>query len=133
MSTAIKCPQCGNEFPLESAVFDEYKKEPAPAFHAQSIENNASMVIELKERTIRPIWCRIRRKRDDISLRNPRRFFYCNFFAGKLRADGCREHLSVARISLCVHPQRAMPLFGRAAGQRKKEAKAEYTESPHAD
>ena len=27
MSTAIKCPQCGNEFPLESAVFEEYKKE----------------------------------------------------------------------------------------------------------
>src|SRR4030095_4430470 len=27
MSTTIKCPKCTYEFPLESAVFDEYKKE----------------------------------------------------------------------------------------------------------
>src|SRR5258707_14049974 len=27
MYTSIKCPNCSHEFPLESAVFEEYKKE----------------------------------------------------------------------------------------------------------
>ena len=27
MSTTIKCPNCSHEFPLESAVFEEYKRE----------------------------------------------------------------------------------------------------------
>ena len=87
---------------------DEYEEKPAAALDAQCVEHDASVFVELDQRTISSILGRIGRKRDDILLRNPRHLFDGNIFSRNLGAHRCCEYFGIPGIRLCVHPERAM-------------------------
>ena len=111
---------------------DEHKEETAAALNAQRVQHHASVVVELNQGAISSVLGRIRREPDDIVLRNPRRLFNGDIFSRDLGANRCCEYLTVPRVCLCVHPERAMSLFRDTIGERKSQANREYTESLHA-
>src|ERR1700730_18186631 len=52
MATAIKCPNCGHQFPMEEAVSEEYKKnlrEQMQAYKKQKDEEMVRKELELQQ------------------------------------------------------------------------------------
>src|SRR5256886_9365440 len=70
----------------ESAI-NEHKEETASALHAQGIEDDASVFVQLNQRTISSILRRISGKRCNILLRNPWHLFNGHVFARYLAAN----------------------------------------------
>src|SRR5438874_3705700 len=92
----ISCGKPGRnvDFPIGNALVDlelgnestvdENKEETAATLDAQSIEHDPAVLVELNERAISSVRGGIRRKRHDISFRNPRHLFDGNLFTGNL-------------------------------------------------
>ena len=109
-----------DEFEVRRYLFDS---------RLQASKDFSDLTFEGRSSAIGSALRRIRRKRGDIPLCDPRHFFDRQVFAGRLHTRVGREHIGILRIRLDVYAERAVLLFRHSVEQRRHRAKGQQTES----